>query len=321
MGEGGRAIAIAGANRPLGRRVAETLREAPWVARVVGIESDASSEWMDGVQFVANESEPRQLVALFQEFAIDTVIHCAFAADRSGTSSEPSGGDVIQTLRLAAAITDPKTSVRSFVVASSSDVYPVSTHAPLVYPEGAEEVGDDGSVAATLVEAERYARDVAERALHIDVALLRLAPVVGRGFSTPFGRLLAQRPLPVPLGYDPTLQLLHVDDAVKALCFAAERELAGVYNVASDGLLRWSQVPEALDRPAIPLPPVPLGPLGALVRSLGIPWIPDAVASRLRTGHAIDTTKLTAAGCSPTHDQLACLREVAGPRRPTQEER
>ena len=314
MGElSGRSVLVTGVNRPLGRRVAEVLHDEPWVGRVVGLESVSGSDWLEDVHFVADDKDMRQLVGLFDEFAIDTVIHCAFAADRGGFSAELSGGDVIYMLRLGAAITEPKTPVRSLVVASSSDVYPIETHAPLLYEEDAELVSDDDSLPATLVEAENYAREVAERALHIDVALLRLAPVIGRGWRTPFGRLLGERPLPVPLGYDPTLQLLHVDDAVDALCFAAEKELAGVYNVASEGLLRWSQVPEALECRAVPLPPLELGPLRRVARTLGLPWIPEGLAPRLRLGHAVDTAKLAAAGYAPTHDQLACLREVAGP--------
>jgi len=293
--------------------VAEVLRAKPGVARVVGIESEPSSDWVEGVELVSYEADPRQLVALFQEFGTDTVVHCSVAADRSGAAAEPSGADVIQTLRLGAAIGDAKASIRSWVVASSSDVYPVVSHAPLLYREDGAVAGDEDTPEATLLEAEAYARDVALHALHLNVSLLRLAPVVGPGLHSPFGRLLEQDPLPVPLGFDPPLQLLHVEDAVDALCFAALRELAGIYNVASAGLLRWSDVANELGRRSAPLPPFSIPLLSALSRAVGLPYIPAGLAARLRFGHGVDIAKLASAGFEPRRDQRDCVRTAASP--------
>ena len=303
-----RSIVVTGANRPLGRRVAEALRGKPFVKRVVGIEPAPSSEWLDGVELVPLESDPRELVALLQQFGTDTVVHCALADDRSGTAVTPSGANVIQTMRLGAAVGDAKVSVRSWIVASSSDVYPASSHAPLLYREDAATECEDDSRESSLLEAEEYARDVAEHALHLNVCILRLAPIVGPGFRSPFGSLLAQSPLPAPLGFDPPLQLLHVDDAVDALCFAVERELAGVYNVASSGVYRWSEVASELGRRTLPIPPVSSWLLATLLRTLGLPHIPEGLVDRLRFGHAVDTAKLASAGFVPRMDQRACLR-------------
>ena len=40
-------------------------------------------------------------------------------------------------------------------------------------------------------------------------------------------------------GFDPPVQLLHVDDAAAAVEHAADRDLAGVYNVGAGDLVRW----------------------------------------------------------------------------------
>jgi UDP-glucose 4-epimerase len=284
----------------------------PFVERVVGFESRPSADWIEGVELVPFEDDSRRLEAMLQDFRTDTVVHCGLAADRSGAVAEPSGGDVIQTMRLGAAIGDPKVSVRSWVIASSSDVYPVGSRAPLLNREDAATETDELSISATLSEAEDYARDVAERALHLNVAILRLAPVVGPGLRSPFGRLLDQSPLPTPLGFDPAVQLLHIDDAVDALGFATELELAGIYNVASSGTIRWSEVASALGRGTFPLPPVPVPMLGALMRAVGLPYIPEDLTELLRFGHAVDTAKFSTAGFSPGFDQRGCVSAAAG---------
>jgi UDP-glucose 4-epimerase len=108
------------------------------------------------------------------------------------------------------------------------------------------------------------------------------------------------------IGHDPVLQFLHIEDAVAAVCFAAELELAGVYNVASRGLIRLNEFVEALDRASIWLPPFEMGPLTSIAARLGLPHIAEGMHDRLRFGHAIDTGKIEAAGFKPSADQLDC---------------
>jgi UDP-glucose 4-epimerase len=305
-----RNVLVNGAISPLGRRLLALLRESEGVEKVVGVEPRISSNWLEGVELVAFEPDHRALVTLLCDLEIDTVIHCGLAPDRAGECSEPTEANVIDTMRMGAAVGHPDVAVRGWVIASSSAVYPVRSYAPLLNTEASATCTDEEDPGTAFLEAEEYARDVAERAPHLNVAILRLQELAGPGANGPLAAVLAQPVVPRLLGFDPTLQFLHLEDAARGLRFAAEIELAGVYNLASEGVLRWSQVLAALDRRSAPILPLEAGPLTPLARAFRLPHVPPGLLDLLRFGHALDVRKLAAAGYKPVRDQFSCLRAL-----------
>lgn len=300
-------VMVTGASSPLGRRVLEALRRLDDTERIVGVEPAASAKQMEGVEPLSFSADHRELTDYLCANQIDTVIHCGMAPDRSGGSSEAQEAKVIDTMRLGAVLGSDEVPVRSWVVASSSAVYPVTSRAPLLHREDSETEDDESSPATSLLEAEEYVRDVAARCPHLNVAILRLQQLVGKGVRCPISPLLEQPILPSVIGFDATIQLLSIEDAVRALIFAARVELAGVYNVASQGMLRMSEVARHLDRPSLPVLPLEAGLLTPLARMARIPHVPSGMAELLRFGHALDTSKIAAAGFAPEYDQAACL--------------
>lgn len=304
-------VLVTGAATPLGRRVLHSLRGSEGVEHLVGLESELSSDWIAGAELVPLPSEHRDLVALLAEQPIDTVIHCSMVPDRNGSRAAPSEARVIETMHLGAAVASPECSVRSWVIVSSSDVYPVDSHAPLLHRETHALDGDEEGPAASLRESEDYARDVAARRPHLDVAILRLQQLVGSGVRSPMAALLGEPVLPQVIGFDPPIQMLALEDAVDALVFAARVELAGIYNVASAGLIRMSEIVKSLGRRALPvLPFEAAGILGGMARRLGIPHVPEGLLPTLRFGNGLDTRKLAKAGFEPGYDQDDCLASL-----------
>jgi UDP-glucose 4-epimerase len=80
-------------------------------------------------------------------------------------------------------------------------------------------------------EAESHAASFARKVPGLAVTVLRLAPVFGPGVHSFYTRLFDRRVVPVLLGYDPLVQMLHPDDALDALLRAIEAGGGGVYNV------------------------------------------------------------------------------------------
>jgi UDP-glucose 4-epimerase len=302
-----RNVMVTGASALLGRLVLEQLRRCDGVEHIVGVEPKASARHMAGVELVSFNADHRHLLEFLSSNRIDTVFHCGMAPDRDGSFPAASEAKVIDTMRLGAAIARKESPVRSWILASSSAVYPVSSQAPLMVREQGELDAPEGSAAASILEAEDYARDLATRCPHINVTILRLQELVGEGARSPISELLDQPILPAVVGFDAALQLLSIGDAVRALVFAAQIELAGIYNVASSGIFRMSEVARELNRFALPVLPLEAGPLGPLARRVGVPHIPEGMLDRLRFGNAIDTAKLSAAGFQPGYDQAACL--------------
>ncbi|MEZ4291160.1 MAG: hypothetical protein R3E53_11740 [Myxococcota bacterium] len=135
-------------------------------------------------------------------------------------------------------------------------------------------------------------RAIAERKPHVEVAILRLQAIVGAGFRGALAELFSRDRIPVCPGFDPAVQMLHPDDAVAAIVWAAEVGLTGVFNVASSGLLRLGEaVRRAGGRRAVALPFAP--PVGrAALRALGLAPVAGELYDLLRHGNAVDAGKL-----------------------------
>ncbi len=69
------------------------------------------------------------------------------------------------------------------------------------------------------------------------LTILRPAALPVAGGNDVFSRLFDRRLAFVPAGYDPSLQLLDVEDLARAIARAVERNSAGVYNVAPAGVI------------------------------------------------------------------------------------
>lgn len=302
---------IEGAVTPLGQRIAESVARHPEVERVVGIEPEVRSTWHSRIEWLPAETDHRVQLATLQEHEIDTVIQCSLAPDRMGIRSPDAQADVIGTLRLGAAIAHAESPVRAWVLLSSSDAYIASEGLPLLHRESdAVHEGEEGELAG-LIEAEAYAIDVAHHTPHLNVSILRLQQIVGEGTDGGLARHWLQRFVPAVAGYDPSVQFLAVEDAVDATLFAAANELAGVYNVASRGLLRSSDWSEACGATTLPALPLGAGPFEGIATRLGVPHIASRLVPALRHGHAVDTAKIESAGFKPRFDQQDCAEELA----------
>ena len=282
-----RRILVTGASTPLGRRL---------VARLGGHDD------VEAVGVDAHRGVPTTLLD-----TADTVIHAAMCPARSGTASRDAA-DVIATQQLAAII-GRVSPVRVVVGVSSTEVYPPGSAAPQWRSEGEALRPAAGSRAALILEAESYLRDVAQRQPHISVSILRLADLVGAGISSPLTSSWTRQVVPFVPGYDPAIQLLHVDDAVGAIEHAADRELAGTMNVAGEGVVTWRGTARLSGRLVMPAAIVPDG-LAAMLTTLRVPHVPASDLDLLRFGRCVDTAALRTSGFRPEHSTESCAREL-----------
>jgi UDP-glucose 4-epimerase len=299
-------VMIDGATCPLGMRLADALSKRDDVERLVGLEATITSQWASNIELLASEPDHRLQLEFIRDYEIDTVIQCSLARNRSGEIAGDRSADVIRTMRLGATIGSASCPVRSWVVLSSSAVYPHSSAGPLLKRETDPIATADTDRGSALVEAEQYALDIARRSPHLNVAILRLQELVGPDFRGPLSTHFNQAVVPTVLGYDPAIQFLHVEDAISAIAFAAELELAGIYNVASRDIVRLSEFMLSLGRPNVLHPPFRFGALSTLAALARLPHITEEVFDLLRFGHAVDTAKIETAGFKPMADQLDC---------------
>src|SRR5439155_16721774 len=114
-------------------------------------------------------------------------------------------------------------------------------------------------VDASLLEVEGYLRDFAHDNEDVSVTVLRFSNVLGPDISTPLGNALELPLVPCVLGFDPRLQFVHETDVVRSILYVLDHDVPGVFNVAGDGQLPWSEVIRICAKRPIPLPPFGTG--------------------------------------------------------------
>jgi UDP-glucose 4-epimerase len=158
----------------------------------------------------------------------------------------------------------------------------------------------------------------------VTVSLLRFSNVLGPAISTPFSKLLQLPLVPSVFGFDPRFQFVHEDDVVRSILFVLDQDLAGIYNVAGDGMLPWSEVATICGKRTVPLPPLATGAAALPLRALGYDMPPETL-ELLRYGRGVDGTKFveagfeyrfTSAGTVENFAQALRLKSTVGDRNP-----
>lgn len=304
-----RRVLVTGVTTALGAKVAAALLARPDVELVVGLPgSDGGQRPPAGVRVERIDWNFRALSEVLADQRVDSVVHVDLTDSRSGDARTPKRANVIETMHLAAAAGARTSPVRTLVAASSTEVYPATSHSTLLHLEREDLHPVPDSLAASVLEAERYVRELALDQPHIAVSLLRLADLAGGGTTSPLGALLALPLVPVVAGFDPQVQFLHGGDACQALLHAASLRLAGTYNVAGEGSIGWVGAARLARRRVVPVPPVAVGSLEPLLARLRIPFGPASVLDVLRYGRCAATEAIRSTGFEAAHTTRDCVR-------------
>jgi UDP-glucose 4-epimerase len=300
-------VLVTGGSTPLGMRLAVRLAARDDVEAVWAVDHRPASSPFSGVDTEQIDWRFRDLIELLADHRVDTVVHAAMTASRSGAMGWPRRASVIPTMHLAAAAGQRHSPVRTVVAASSTEAYPASSHSSLLHPESEALHPVPDTVAASIIEAEGYLHELADFRPHLGVGILRLADLSGPGLTSPLGRLLELPLVPVVVGYDPEVQLLHGRDAVAALEHACLQRLTGTYNVAGEGRMAWSDAARLTRRSFMPVPPFALGPLEPVLHRLGVPVGPSRLVEVLRYGRCVATERLRATGFQTRFSTRECV--------------
>jgi UDP-glucose 4-epimerase len=217
--------------------------------------------------------------------------------------------------------------VRHVVMKSSSLVYGSSWQDPAWFREETPRVkGPSSRVERSLLEVEDYLHDFAEDNPHIVVTLLRFSNVVGTDIQTQLTRALQLPLVPCILGFDPLLQFVEEDDVIRSIEYVVRNQLAGIYNVAGDGRLPWSEVASIVGKRLFPLPPVLTTTAAGLLGTARISELGPETLDLLRYGRGIDNRRLkragfryryTSAGAVENFASATRLKKTVGDSRPT----
>jgi UDP-glucose 4-epimerase len=292
-------VLINGIGGMLGAAVARRLSEHNDVT-VLGLARRDPPAPVGRAEWLVAHLSGLQLAELLQAEHVDTLIHLDFAgADAPAESREAAvQQNVLGTMEVLGACV--AAGVTQIVVRSHSGVYGANPMNPIPIDESRPPArrGLTGLL-RDLAEVERFVAEFTAHHSELHVATLRFAPIIG-GWS-PLLEYLAQPSPRMLIGFDPSLQMIHIDDAVDAIIRAALMPCAGAFNLAADDAVCISQAIRLSGQQPIPTIESMIG-LSATMgdRTKLRPWPFDV--SFLRHSCIIDTRRAKEVlGWSPTH--------------------
>jgi UDP-glucose 4-epimerase len=294
----GRRILITGLASFWGGRLAKLFESDPSVEVIVGMDVNDPAVQLERTEFVRCDESYSILSRLVKATQVDTVVHAGLIVS-SGLVPDRRlhESNVIGTMNLLAAVSAEDSRVTSLVVKSSTLVYGASEQDPTWFREEFRRTKPAKTrVEKSLLEVEAYLQGFAEEYRSVKVAVLRCANVLGDSIVTDLSRALTLPLVPVIAGFDPQLQFVEEHDVVRAIEFAVKNGLEGVYNVAGDGRLPWSEIRAIVGRPPLLLSPVLTDLSAAALARLRLTRLPPEVLDLLRFGRGIDNAKLKKAG-------------------------
>ena len=308
----GRRVLVTGLGSFWGGRVAQALEADPTVDVIIGLDTDEPTVPLERTEFVPADQSYSILSRIVQATRVDTVLHTFLVVDSTrATGQQLHEQNVIGTMNLLAAAGAAGSSVRHVVVKSSTLVYGSSSRDPTWYGEDTPRAAPARTrVERSLLEAESYVHDFATDNPHVLVTLMRFANVVGTDIVTPITKALRLPLVPCVLGFDPQLQFVEEDDVVRSIEYVTREAIGGVYNVAGDGRLPWSEVAAICHKRLAPMPPIATGLATAPLALLGVE-LPPELLDLLRFGRGVDNAKLKAAGFTYRYTSAGAVENFA----------
>jgi UDP-glucose 4-epimerase len=308
----GRRVLITGLGTFWGGRVAQSLERDPSVDVIVGLDAKEPTVELERTEYVRSEPDYGILARVVRATRVDTIVHTFLVVDSTQMPARRLHEiNVIGTMNLFAAAAAPGTTVRTIAVKSSTLVYGSTAYDPVWFTEDTPRSSPPATrVERSLLEVEGYVSDFAEDNPDVCVSLLRFSNVLGTDIVTPLSQALAMPLVPSLFGFDPRFQFVHEDDVIRAIRFVLDRRVSGVYNVAGDGLLPWSEVAAICGRRTVPLPPVATRLATAPLRRLGVD-LPPELLDLLRYGRGVDNRRLKRAGFRYDHTSAGTVEAYA----------
>ncbi|MCB1257226.1 MAG: NAD-dependent epimerase/dehydratase family protein [Microthrixaceae bacterium] len=307
----GRRVLVTGLGTFWGGRVAQALEADPDVETIVGLDVFEPTVELERTEYVRVDANYSILSRIVRATQVDTIIHTFLVVDPTMMSTRSMHEiNVIGTMNLFAAASAPNSTVRDVIVKSSTMVYGSAPEDPTWFTEDSPRSRRATQpIERSLAAVEGYVHDFAEDNPHVNVALLRFSNVVGAEIETPLTRLLQHPLVPSLAGFDPRFQFVHERDVVRALLFAFDAHLAGIYNVAGDEQIPWSEVTHICGRRNIPFPPFGTQLLSAPLRRIGVVDLPEEYESLLKYGRGVDNSKFKNIGFEYQYSSAEAIEE------------
>jgi len=302
-------VCITGIAGNLGKALAKLLHGE---TRLVGIDRRPFREAPPDVEHHQLDIRKNKVDEVFRRARPEALIHLGIMHDPRMPRAEAHSFNVIGTHKILE--TCVRHGVKKVVVLSSANVYgPRPENSNFLPEETPLMAAARHSDISDLVEVDIYAQSFVWRHPEIETVILRPVHIVGPTVkNAPSNYLRLERPLTV-MGFDPMVQLIHVEDVCRAMALALRPGSRGVYNVAGPGEVPLSAALQELGRRPIPVPSFLLRPLLARAFQSRLVSFPPDELDHLQYLCAVDGSRAERElGWRPAHSLRDTIRSVLG---------
>ena len=162
-----------------------------------------------------------------------------------------------------------------------------------------------------LIEVDMLAHGFFWRHPNIQTVILRPVHIVGPNIKNAPSNYLRLRHPWVLAGFDPMVQLIHVEDAARAMIEALRPEAKGVYNVVGPGEVPLSAILRELSRAPIPFPHLLARPLLDVLFTYRLASFPPPELDHIQFLCAVDGSRwVKDVGWKPRYSMRDTIRSV-----------
>ena len=246
-------VAVTGASGYLGQQLISRLERDDSVERIVGISRRAPKVASSKLKFYSHDiCEPFDKI--FVENNIDTAVHLAFVIRAARDIKAARATDIGGSKNFLDACKSASVKKVSFL--SSFTAYGA-------YPDNPQPMGEDTPLRPNAgfqypyhkAEADKMFQEFMKQNPEVCVSILRVAVVAGP--ASDGGPLASFLKNPVSMcikGYDPEWQFVHEDDLIELTVFLLKKGHRGVFNVAGDGAIPFSDMMAQIGKRVVALP-------------------------------------------------------------------
>ena len=273
-----RVVAVTGSSGHIGAKLLEHLEETPGLGKLVAFDDQPLRAPVHNIAaFRGGVGRPILKSPIHETLLrqrVTTLVHLAFAW-RSGLKRREANAMSELNRETLQIVLDSclRARVRHLIYLSSHSVYGARPDNPIPLNEDSPLRPASGfPYAQDHYRAERTLLEFAEENPDIKLTIFRCCPVLGA--MTPTG-LIREFYFPAWVGlsdYNPPLQFVYDDDLARLLCLTIAEEIAGVFNLAGDGVAFLKELAPTLVSGRLQLPAALVYPLKRLTGGTSVAY-------------------------------------------------
>lgn len=219
---------------------------------IIGVDRRPVDNMPKDVDFERIDIRRRRMEDVFRRRRLDAVVHLNIMHDPRADQDEHHDFNIVGTQKIFDLCDEHD--VPKIVVLSSANVYgPDPRNDQFLTEDAPLMAGSNFGTIRDLIALDMFCNTFFWRHPEIETVILRPVHIVGRVNNAPSRYLRMERPFTL-MGYDPMVQLIHVEDVVSAIERALTPGIRGVFNITGATPVPLSYILERLGRASRPVP-------------------------------------------------------------------